>query len=173
MPKKQPIPDKILESFFNDIDSVRHKPRFQIIVTSGYLELLVNTLIEHKCKSNGSKKFNYAPKLVLLHEMGIISKDEFEILNAFRELRNEAAHVAQFTLTAQMIAPFKASFKRNKSKQLFGIENFQRICHLTLGEFWNAHTTVFHPYFNPEQIEEEERDKAEAKRQKLIFDSLQ
>jgi hypothetical protein len=80
MPKKQPIPDKILESFFNDIDSVKNKPRFQIIVTGGYLELLVNTLIEHKCESNGSKKFNYANKLVLLHEIGVRQKLIFDSL---------------------------------------------------------------------------------------------
>lgn len=172
MSKKQPIPSKILESFFSDIDSVNHKPRFQIIVTGGYLELLVNTLIEHKCKSNGPKKFNYANKLVLLHEIGTISENEFEILNAFRDLRNEAAHVAQFTLTPEMIAPFLKNFKHYKSGRLFGIANFQQICHVILGGFWNAHTAVFHPYFNPEQIEEAERDKAEARRQKLISDSL-
>jgi hypothetical protein len=162
MPKKQKIPDKIIESFFNDIDSVKHKPRFQIIVTGGYLELLVNTLIEHKCKNNGSKKFNYANKLVLLHEIGIISGGEFETLNAFRDLRNEAAHVAQFTLTDEMIAPFKDNFRRNKLEHLFGKENFQQLCHMVLGGFWNAHTEIFHPYFNPEKIEEAKRDKAKA-----------
>lgn len=88
------------------------KPRFQTIVTNGVLELLVNTLIEHHCKHGKiivkrTRDYPYSVRLVLLHEKGLISDWFYGVLDSFRYLRNDAVHKAQFSLTPDILAPFK------------------------------------------------------------------
>ena len=108
---KQPKPKDVIETFINDIRSVRHSPRFQIIVTHGVLELLVNTLVEQTCKHQekiieSTRDFPHAVKLVLLSEKGIINDSQFKFIDNFRKLRNSAAHGAQFVLKEEMLKPF-------------------------------------------------------------------
>jgi hypothetical protein len=148
MSKSENTPNPLLP-FLEELQLVRLNPRSQVIITSGNLELLVNTLMETKCK-HGKKmsgKRDYGIKLMYLNEVGVISDDEFTYLDAFRDLRNEAAHARQFNLTAEMLTPFKGLLERNKLEKFYNVESFQNICHACFGGFWNNHLDVFFDYF--------------------------
>jgi hypothetical protein len=154
------------ELFFPEMELAKGSPRFQIIITNCIFELLVNTIIELKCKNaKAVAKYNYSTKLVLLHEMNLITNCQYTFLDAFRSIRNKAAHGAQFNLTEDMLTPFKDMLIRNKREQYYNKDGFHRICLLCLIELWNHNVTIFHPYFNAEI-------KAENDRQKLIINSL-
>ena len=56
--------------YFPEISLISDSPRFQVIATNGVFEVLINTLIEKKCKNKKACKFNYGIKLVLLNEAG-------------------------------------------------------------------------------------------------------
>ena len=104
-------------------------------------------LVEHRCKNEKSKKFNHANKLILLHETGLISDVEFDLLDAFRDLRNVAAHVAQFTFTAETLTPFENLYffilPPNRDKR----DELERLCCFVVSKMWNAHEALFSHHF--------------------------
>lgn len=140
---KKTKPQNVIAMYFYEMTSAKHNPRFKIIVTNGLLELFVNTLIELKCKN--SKKildrtdFTYSIKLILLHEKGLITDSLFQYIEAFRNLRNKAAHGSQFHLTAAMLNPFK-----NMTAHL---ENFNLICYNLVFRLHQENSKLFNNYF--------------------------
>ncbi len=57
--------------------------RFQVLITQGFVELLVNAVIDAKCKNakkitSNTRDFPYSTKLLILHELGLLS-DSSEI----------------------------------------------------------------------------------------------
>jgi hypothetical protein len=153
--KSQPKPTQIIEKFLKEIHWARFSPRFQVIVTHGMLELLVNELVEHSCKhgkkiSEDTRTYPHSVKLVLLHEKEVISDHEYDLLNAWRGVRNDAAHGAQFELTHEVLNTFKG-FKSSDGMLDFGDpENFTQLCCHTFGELWNNHNVIFTPIFEPQ-----------------------
>jgi hypothetical protein len=138
-----------LENYFSDLHSANDSPRFQIVVTNGVLEMLVNALIENKCKNAGKmEKWNYGVKLILLNEMGILSDKFFTLLDEFRRLRNQAAH-GHFKLTAEMLIKF-VDVKMNTVMEdpktpadFLDLYNFKHLCNLLFVGFWHEHLDVF------------------------------
>jgi len=154
MPKKESKPTRIIESFLNEINSVKHSPRFQIIVTQGVLELLVNTLVEQNCKRGKmiierTRDYPYSVKLVLLHEKGLISDFQYQQLDALRSIRNKAAHEARFELTTDMLAPFNGVTYIGGDLKLNDPKNFAVLCIQTVFGFWNHGVRLFAPIFEP------------------------
>ena len=154
MAKSTGKPTRIIETFILEINSVSHSPRFQIIVTQGVLELLVNTMIEHNCKNadritERARDYPYSVKLVILHEKGLISDFHFQQLDALRSIRNKAAHEAQFVLTQQMLSPFKAVTSFGRNVKFDEPKNFPILCGDTVLGFWNHGVRLFAPIFEP------------------------
>ena len=151
----KPKPTNIIQTFLAEINSVSHSPRFQIIVTNGVLELLVNTLVEHKCRHGAkivterARDFPYSVKLVLLHEKGFINDAFFQRLEILRKIRNAAAHEAQFKLTSEMLLPFKGMTDMSKTHDFGEPKNFPFLCSETVMGFWNWGVQLFAPLFEP------------------------
>jgi hypothetical protein len=78
MAKNKSAQTRIVETFLMELNTLVHIPRFQVIVSHGVLELLVNTLIEHRCKNakriiERTRDYPYSVKLVMIHEKGLIT----------------------------------------------------------------------------------------------------
>src|SRR5205823_9708711 len=94
-----------------EFELLQHHPRSCVIVMHGFIELLINTLVEDKCKSgkqmaSNNRDYPHAVKLSLLYELAILDQQSFKSFNWFRKLRNDAAHEAVFTVTADKLEIF-------------------------------------------------------------------
>ena len=146
---------RIIDAFVADMKLIGHTPRFQIIVTHGVLELLVNTLIELRCKNGGkiieaTRDYPHSVKLVLLHEKGLIKDSHYRLLDGFRKLRNKAVHDAQFNLKPEMLTPFQGFFATDKRYKLNDPKNFGVLCGKIVLLFWDHRLNDFWPYFDPD-----------------------
>jgi hypothetical protein len=117
-----------------------------ILVTSGFLELLVNAVIDEKCKNakkinENNRDYPFSVKLVLLNEMGLMSDGSFGNINWLRKVRNRAAHDAFFRVSSQELSQLKAEY-RDPSK-------LHTLCLMIWGSFWNEHVDLFVKKFMP------------------------
>lgn len=142
-----------ISMYFPEMESIKHSPRFQVIAANGILELLVNTLVEKKCKNERARNFNYGVKLVLLNEMGIISDKHFKLYDAFRNIRNEAAH-GEFQLSPKLLEPFidmrmgTVMEDPNKPVNFQDPKMFQLLCNLLFIRLWEDNLDVFQKKFD-------------------------
>ncbi len=148
--------DDQLIRFHKEIGRVKDDERLLVLVTHGEIELLLNVIIEAKCKRakkiKDSRDYPQSVKLVLLNEIGLINDHSFKILDWFRRLRNKAAHEPFFTLsdsdsdyidkTLELFAPGKA------------IGGLPRFCFQIVGMIWNPHRKILIPAFMPSITEE-------------------
>src|SRR5258706_7288848 len=152
MPKTSKPPKDPILAFLDEIISLKQHPRFQTIVAHGVLELLVNTLIEHRCKhgkkiTERTRDYPQSVKLVILHEKRLISDFQYKLYDSFRTLRNKAAHQSQFTLTPELLLPFKGTVASDRKTKLDDPTNFHLLCMEIVFDFWNAHVKLFAPIF--------------------------
>ncbi|ELE6591612.1 hypothetical protein NDJ14_16980 [Vibrio alginolyticus] len=141
------LKDDMLIRVFRELSIVKDNTRLLILVTNGFLELLVNRLIETKTKnakkiSSNGQSFPYATKLLILNEIGIISDDDYKVFEWFRKLRNKSAHLPVFEVT-------KNELKQLSDQQYHDPANFYNLCTIFIGGFWNGHIEVFGPVFAP------------------------
>ncbi len=152
MPKGK-IPDDLILSFFKEIHTVEFSHRSMLVLTQGTLELLINALAE-KCCVNGKRiseddrSYSYSVKLTILNEIKILTANQYNLLNAFRKLRNEAAHGYEVNITKQKLEPFKKMVIHGRIN-LDEPQNFKIICQHLVGGIWNHKTDIFVPYFHP------------------------
>ena len=84
----------VLESFFKELGAVKNHHRSLVIIVHGYIELLLNSIIDVKCKhgkariTKNSRDFPLSVKLTLLNELGIVDDTLFKVLDKFRKIRN-------------------------------------------------------------------------------------
>jgi hypothetical protein len=103
--------------------------------------MLVNTVIDAYCKNakkitENNRDYSFSVKLVLLHEMGKISEENFANVNWLRDIRNRAAHDPVFEVTRDDVA--RLSFGGKKVTAFdYGV------CGQIFGEFWNDHSLLF------------------------------
>ena len=137
-------------NFLNEISTAGNY-RFRVIATGATLELLITTLVKHHCSKHGRKlaKWPFERKLVLLHEMGILTDNRFRLLNHFRDLRNDAAHEAKFEITKATIAKFPVTLVKPENLPEHII--IFHICAKMAFELWNEHGNVLAQYFFSEQ----------------------
>lgn len=148
--------DATLSAFFQELATVRDSQRLLVIVTHGFVELLLNAVIDAKCK-HGKKKitfnirdYSHSVKLVLLNELGLLDNRLYQILDWFRKLRNRAAHETFFQLTPQDI-----EFANNSMDRFLPVKveptvgDLDRFCKLLIGTIWNKHLDVLVPIFEP------------------------
>jgi hypothetical protein len=164
-PMAKPLPkDDVLKMFFKEFALLPIHARVQITVAHCYLELLVHLLAVHKCKNrkrieDSNRDYPHSVKIVLLHEMGLISGEQAEILHWFRKMRNDAAHQADFSLSKEDLRLFKGwktgPFVSEDGKYKISIplddpKNIHHLCVELVMGFWNTHPTFFYRLFNPE-----------------------
>lgn len=140
-----------LIKFYKKIDKVKDDEQLLVIVTHGFIELLLNVIVEAKCKRakkiKDSRDYPHSVKLVLLNEIDLIKNPFFEILDWFRRLRNRAAHEPFFTLsdndrsyidkTLRLVPPGKA------------VGELHRFCKYIVGAIWNSYKEILMPEFMP------------------------
>ena len=131
--------------------SIAGNYRFRVIVTGATLELFVTTLVKHHCKKHGEKfaDYTFGRKLLLLHEMGLLSDNRFRLLNLFRDLRNDAAHEVKFEITKATIAKFPVTLVKPENLPEHLI--IFHICGKMVFELWNENSDVLARYFFTEQ----------------------
>jgi hypothetical protein len=132
---------------FRDLSRATDHPRLLVIITHGFLELLVNALVETKCKhgkrvSKNHRDYPHSTKLVVLHELGVLTDDQFRTFDWFRDLRNKAAHEPVFTITKNRLSSLK-------NMEFHDPGRFYHLCLSLIAGFWNEHVDLFGPKFAP------------------------
>lgn len=154
-----PLPGDPLMRFFQEIGRVRNDPRLLILVSHGVLELLVNNLIDLKCKNakriaSDSRGFPHAARLLILNEIGVISDTQLRVYDAFRKLRNRAAHEPLFAIKTEDFAAF-AEHSRNPA-------SLYLLCTALVGGLWNDHVPDLAPRFLPSMADAVAAERAAA-----------
>jgi hypothetical protein len=146
--------------FFQEIGRVKNDHRLLILVSHGVLELLVNSLIDLKCKNakriaSDSRGFPHAARLLILNELGVISDAQLKAYDSFRKLRNRAAHEPLFVLKTADLAGFSDRFTDPASLYL--------LCTAIIGGLWNDHVTDMARRFLPSMADAVAAEMAAAK----------
>lgn len=132
--------------------NLKDDPRILILVSHGFLELMINALIDHKLKNSkrinsDSRNYPHSIKLLILNEVGVLPDKIYKAFDHFRKLRNKAAHEPLFKLTREDLAFLSPPYSDPA--------NFHdAVVNLVLG-FWNRHTELFVKVFLPSQHREE------------------
>jgi hypothetical protein len=139
----------VLESFFKELSAVENHHRSLVIIVHGYIELLLNSIIDVKCKhgkeriTKNNRDFPLSVKLTLLNELGFVDDTLFNILDKFRKIRNRAAHEASFSITAaewQVLNNGLNRFILGESK--IKPNNLSHFCKLLIGALWNENLDI-------------------------------
>ncbi len=137
----QPFLKRVLQELGKHHDNHRQC----VIIMHGFLELLVSALVEAKCKNGkrivqDSRTYPHSSKLILLHELGLLSDPDYDDLDWLRKIRNKAAHEALFTLKSSDLKPFKGT-------QFESPDHFDALCFDIFVGLWNKHVELFSPKF--------------------------
>jgi hypothetical protein len=146
-----PFVDVLSEFFRHQIN-----PRAAILVAHGFIELLISTLVEAKCKNGkaiiaSERDFSHSAKLVLLNEVGCLTNKRFRSLNLLRKIRNRAAHEPFFEITYNDLnickwpANYEPSFDKSSPNER--AKAFIQKLSFLFGAVWNDHTAIFSPFF--------------------------
>jgi hypothetical protein len=151
---------KIQETEFGkliqELHTVREHPRMLTLVSHGFLESMIEAMIAAKCKQakkiNGDNRgFPYSIKVLMLHEMGIVSEHHLRLLDWFRKLRNDFAHKPFMTLTPERLELFV-------DPQFRQPEKFIGLCNAILWDFYWTHEDVIGHVFMPSFYTQVERE---------------
>jgi len=140
---------EVLESFFKELIAVEAHHRSLVIITNGYIELFVNSIIDKKCKhgkkriTKNNRDFPLSVKLTLLNEMNVLDDKLFQILDKFRKIRNRASHEASFSITPAEWKTLNNGLDRfipNESKRK--PNDLAHFCKLLIGAIWNENLDI-------------------------------
>lgn len=148
--------EKALKDFLNqnkiamfavELGKVKDSSRSLILITNGFLELLIETLIKYRCKSakkilEDSRSFPYSSKLLILNEIGVLPENLFEKLDWFRKLRNKAAHEPFFEVDER-------TFQNLNYEDIRKPEELYQLCLYLVADVWDANKDVLTPVFAP------------------------
>jgi hypothetical protein len=140
------FPDHVFAKVFGELESLKAHPRACVVVTHGLVELMVNILIEEKCKSGAqivgrTRDFPNSVKLTLLHELKVIDDAHFRALTWFRKLRNRAVHEPHFAIQSSDLDIFQ--------KTNFASSEFYVQCMVVVAVLWNQNYEIFTRRFFP------------------------
>ena len=138
----------LLETVLQEFEMLQHHPRSCVIVMHGFIELLINTLVEEKCKfgkkmASNNRDYPHSVKLTLLHELNLLDDESFKKLNWFRKLRNDAAHEAVFSVTPDKLQMFAGT-------KFADVSHFPLLCMEIFMSLWNDYPDLFSSKFSPE-----------------------
>jgi hypothetical protein len=140
-PKNSP-----LMAALQELMTMHGSHRLNVIVAHGLLELLINTFVEAKCKhgkdiTSHSRDYTHSAKLVILHELGLLTDSEFARFDWLRKLRNRAAHETRFAIESRDLHYFP---------EFSDPAQFELMCITLVVGFWNRHVELFGPRIMPE-----------------------
>lgn len=140
-----------LVKFLKEIGNVKDDDRSLILLTHGFIELLMSSLIESKLKHgkriNSNYEYTYSIKLILINEKDLIDDKVYKILDWFRKIRNRAAHDPFFNLSDGDLGTIKDySQKLSPVDEEDGNHLFM-LCLRLIQFIWNRHTEIFVPTF--------------------------
>jgi uncharacterized protein YutE (UPF0331/DUF86 family) len=126
---------------------VKSHTRLLVLVSHGFIELLINALVDHHLKKakkikSDNRTYSHSVKLLILNEIGLLTDEQYEVFDWFRKLRNRAAHDPIFYVSEQ-------DLKKISDKNYHDPANFYGLCVLLIGGFWNQHVPIFGPIFAP------------------------
>ena len=134
----------VLITFIRELNSVKHNQRSLVIITSGYVELFLNTIIDKKCKhgrkriTSHSRDFPLSVKLIMLNELNHIDDKMYKVLDGFRKIRNQAAHEAYITIKDKDWNLLNSGLDRFISGESKRKPNdLLHFCKLLIGAIWN------------------------------------
>jgi len=155
-PRKKAPPPSFVQVLI-EMDSLKLNSRVVTLVAHGFIELMVNALVEAHCKnhqkiSSNRRDYPHATKLLVLHELGILSDDRYRELDRFRDVRNRAAHDAVFRISADELSFVElpsaiAELGANDRSSTGRAARFYNACMILIGKFWNEHIPTFNAAF--------------------------
>ncbi|MCB1243829.1 MAG: hypothetical protein AB7I98_04510 [Verrucomicrobiales bacterium] len=133
---------------FRELHIVQEHPRMLILVTHGFLEMMVEALIKHHLKNSkkiikDGRGYPFSTRLLILNEVGVIHDQWYKFLDWFRKLRNRAAHDAIFEVTPKDLAHLHSSVQSPS--------NFYPLCLMLVRQFWDEFEDVLAPYLAPDK----------------------
>ncbi len=125
----------------HDLEHYRNNPRFLLVLSCSFAELLIGTLIEETCKdgkkiNDNTRDFPFSVRLTLLREMGHLHDLHFKWLNWLRKQRNDAAHKPDFRFTDERMPEWGGDNHRT-------VEKLFSLCLNILAVVWNQHTSLY------------------------------
>lgn len=133
-------PDDYLFKIFKELKSIKGNDRHYILVLNGFLEILVNVLIEDKLKEPKSIiRNNYATRLLFIYTTGLINNELYLALNVLKDIRNQAAHDPLFRV--------KTSDFKKLSEEYNDPTRFEFTCIEIFAKFWNKYSDLFNNKF--------------------------
>ena len=146
--------DDFLTRVFKELNDQQNNARHCVILMHGFIELLINVLIEAHCKNgkqitSSSRDYPHSTKLLILYELSILNAAQFKVLSWFRKLRNRAAHTPLFDLTPNDLVAFRGtSFE--------SVDQFALLCVDIFCDIWNQHAHLFAEKFSPPAANEDD-----------------
>ncbi len=149
------LPENLRDDTFlqvmTELSVVKGHHRPLVLVTHGFVEMATEALIKHYLKNPkkvlaDSRTYPHSAKLLILNELGIVSDQNYRLLDWLRKLRNRAAHDPLFELREEDFQAVRITDLNDPLK------DFYQYCVVLLGSFWNAHLDVFGPLFAPGAI---------------------
>lgn len=139
----------VLAAFIGELNSVKQHNRSLVIITHGFIELFLNRIIEEKCKhgkkriTSNNRDIPVSVKLTLLKELNHIDNQMYDVINAFRKIRNQAAHEASFAITPENWHILNSGLDRFISGESKRKPNdLLHFCKLLIGAIWNENIDI-------------------------------
>lgn len=143
----------ILVSFFTQLQLVETNNRSLVIITREFVDLLLNTIINHKCKhghaiiTSNNRYYTQSVRLILMNELSLIDDRLFKILDRFRKFRNRAVHEPFFE-----VKPADLDFTSRSMERFVPAVPEQtdllRFCMYLVGTVWNRHVDIMQKAFS-------------------------
>ena len=148
----------VLRSLLGDIDN----ERALVLVVHGYLELAVARIIDKHCKNaeritSDTRGYPFSVRIILLHELGLLTDQLFHSLDRFRKIRNQAAHEPYFTVTKDQLRYISEHYERDLNRDKLDPDvlpmshNLRTVGIFLVGNIFKEHPTVIEESFTPEE----------------------
>lgn len=130
-----------------ELGVIKAHPRMLTLITHGFIELIVNALIDDTCKNakkitTNRRDFSHSAKLLILNEKGVLPDHSFQLLNWVRKLRNDLAHDPFFKSTAERMDIYDDEKFRDP-------DAFYEVCVAILLALWTEHQGTIGKNFLP------------------------
>ena len=139
--------------------------RALVLLTHGYLELAVTRIIDRKCKNasritSDTRGYPYSVRIVLLHELGLLTDSIFIALDRFRKIRNRAAHEPYFKLRKDQLKLIVEHYEKDRNPgpaqphTLPYSANIRTVCLCLVAMIFKEHSEIINEAFTPERWRE-------------------
>ena len=133
-----------------ELERLKDRPRFVVVVAHGLIELMVNELVRAHCRhAKEMRRVSYYRKLIVLNEMDVLPDNFFDCLNRLRKLRNRSVHEILFDPTEEdlrkVAEPLEISFPGEGSPYT----DFVVLCSSIIQSLLNQYRGVLGPIMTP------------------------